>query len=141
MLLLLLLCGSRAFSTVAFRSHGVRLPFAGESSSPLLHARMLPPRAAAAPLLASALSPPVPQLEQLALLGPALTPIVGVISFCLLGMLPSGLKALISQSDRRKLHRRIFTGFTLGVLVSLWIFSGTWPFLSVFALSLGLRLP
>ena len=38
-------CGSRAFSTVAFRSHGVRLPFAGESSSPLLHARMLPPRA------------------------------------------------------------------------------------------------
>ena len=80
------------------------------------------------------LSPPIPQLEHLSLLRPALAPIVSVIGLCVLGMVPSGLKALVSQSGRQKLHRRVFTGCSLGVVVSLWIFSGTYAFLSIFAL-------
>ena len=48
-------------------------------------------------------------------------------------MIPSGFKALFSQSSRRKLHRRVFTGCALGLVVTLWIFSGTWAFLCSFA--------
>jgi len=62
----------------------------------------------------------------------ALLPILTVIGLCLVGMLPSGVLAL--QRNRPKLSRRVFTGCTLGVVVSLWIFSGTYGFLSVFAL-------
>ena len=73
------------------------------------------------------------------LLRPALLPVLWVVTGCLLGMVPSGLKAFwpVRSEEARakqKLHRRVFTGCTLGAVVSLWIFSGTWAFLSVFAL-------
>ena len=80
-----------------------------------------------------ATAPPIAPLADLSLLAPAIVPIISIISLCLLGMVPSGLKALFSTSDRRQLHRRVFTGCMLGVLVSLWIFSGTYAFLSIFA--------
>ena len=47
---------------------------------------------------------------------PALLPIIAVISLCLIGMVPSGALAL--QRQRPKLVRRVFTGCTLGVVVS-----------------------
>jgi len=51
---------------------------------------------------------------------------------------PSGYRSFVkyrdSSSPRRKLHRRVFTGCMLGAVVSTWIFSGTYAFLSVFAL-------
>jgi phosphatidate cytidylyltransferase len=68
-----------------------------------------------------------------ALLRPAMTPILTIVALCILGMVPSGFKAFLSQSSNRKLHRRVFTGCTLGAVVSMWIFSGTWSFLLVFA--------
>lgn len=64
----------------------------------------------------------------------ALMPILWIISVCAVAMVPSALKVLFSKSKRGTLHRRAFTGFTLGVLVSLWIFSGTYTFLSFFAI-------
>ena len=91
-----------------------------------------PPRAIA--ITPSPLSPAIPQLQNIALLQPALVPIVSIIGLCLLGMAASLPRALFSESERKKLHRRVFTGFFLGVAVSLWIFSGTWFFLSIFAM-------
>ena len=49
-------------------------------------------------------------------------------------MVPSGLKCLFSTSPRGKLHRRVFTGCSLGAVVTMWIFSGTYAFLATFAL-------
>ena len=63
---------------------------------------------------------------------PALLPIIAIVSLCLIGMVPSGVLAL--QQHRPKLVRRVFTGCTLGVVVSLWIFSSTYGFLITFAL-------
>jgi len=72
-------------------------------------------------------------------LRPALQPILFVIGGSLLGTVPSGVKAFWpvrseEAREKQKLMRRVFTGCMLGVIVSLWIFSGTWWFLSVFAL-------
>jgi len=72
-------------------------------------------------------------------LRPALRPILFIIGGSLLGTLPSGLKAfwpVRTEEARQKqlLMRRVFTGCMLGVTVSLWIFSGTWGYLSAFAL-------
>lgn len=64
---------------------------------------------------------------------PALLPIVEIIKWCLIGMIPTGCLALLSKKSK-ELHRRVFTGCTLGVVVSLWIFSSTYTFLTVFAL-------
>ena len=66
-------------------------------------------------------------------------PILSVIGLCLFFALPTGVKSLMPASTeaaikRRNLTRRVFTSLMLGVVVSLWIFSGTWGFLSVFAL-------
>mmetsp|Transcript_165084 Transcript_165084/g.292307 ORF Transcript_165084/g.292307 Transcript_165084/m.292307 type:complete len:464 (+) Transcript_165084:102-1493(+) len=63
---------------------------------------------------------------------PALLPIVAIIKWCLIGMIPTGALAVLSKKS--ELHRRVFTGCTLGVVVSLWIFSSTYTFLTVFAL-------
>lgn len=63
---------------------------------------------------------------------PALLPAIAVITLSLAGMVPSGLLSL--QRRHSKLLRRVFTGCALAVVVSLWIFSGTYTFLSVFAL-------
>ena len=65
-------------------------------------------------------------------LRPAVLPIVTVMALSFLGMIPSGFKALFATSDRKKLHRRVFTGCALGWLVSAWIFSGTYAFLGSF---------
>jgi len=59
---------------------------------------------------------------------------------CIIGLFPTGIKSLIARADdsgsrsRRKLWRRVFTGCSLGALVSMWIFSGTYAFLGVFAI-------
>eukprot|EP00322_Chrysochromulina_rotalis_P028327 CAMPEP_0115846940 /NCGR_PEP_ID=MMETSP0287-20121206/10119_1 /TAXON_ID=412157 /ORGANISM="Chrysochromulina rotalis, Strain UIO044" /LENGTH=339 /DNA_ID=CAMNT_0003300745 /DNA_START=254 /DNA_END=1273 /DNA_ORIENTATION=- len=62
-----------------------------------------------------------------------------VIGGSLLGTIPSSVKAFWpAQTDAARkskaLMRRIFTGCMLGVVVSLWIFSGTLGFLGAFAL-------
>jgi len=68
----------------------------------------------------------------------SLLPMVVVITSCVAGMVPSGYRSFVkyrdSSSPRRKLHRRVFTGCMLGAVVSTWIFSGTYAFLSVFVL-------
>ena len=71
------------------------------------------------------------------MLRPALEPIILVVVGSFLGMIPAAVHAfwpMSSDEARRKgkLGRRVFTGCMLGVLVSLWIFSGTWCFLSTF---------
>ena len=88
----------------------------------------------------------------------ALIPVISIIAMCMLGSAATALRILIAQkrmaaaavsvgrdasglgagekvdlSMSLKLWRRIFTGFTLGAVVSLWIFSGTRLFLSVLA--------
>ena len=75
----------------------------------------------------------------LPLMRPALQPIAFVIVGSFLGTIPSAIKAFWparteAARQRQQLMRRVFTGCMLGVVVSLWIFSGTWSFLSVFAL-------
>lgn len=58
-------------------------------------------------------------------------PILWVIGLSFLGAIPSGIRSVSSRPDRT-LARRVFTGCALGVVVSLWIFSGTWGFLAAF---------
>ncbi|KAL1507501.1 hypothetical protein AB1Y20_008336 [Prymnesium parvum] len=109
-----------------------------------LPARPLPRFAAAGPLLTA--SPPLALLPSPAaslslppaLLSRSMLPILTVVCLCFLFSLPSALSCLLPAPThearlRRKLSRRLFTGFTLGHLVSLWIFSGTAGFLCVFA--------
>lgn len=78
------------------------------------------------PTLQTFSSPSLPQI------GDSLLPIIAVIRWCLLGMIPAGILAL--QPKRSQMFRRVFTGCALGVVVSLWIFSGTYGFLTVFSL-------
>jgi len=97
----------------------------------LLLPQMLHPPARAAATVAAASAPVA--------IRPAMLPICAVVLLSFLGMLPSGFKAAMpvkseAGKSRKTLHRRVFTGCTLGVVVSLWIFSGTWGSLSVFAL-------
>lgn len=113
------------------RISGIQLRACSSSATGRLHYPALSPRPSHLPMMAA---PPIPQLSQLSSLQPALVPIVSVIGLCILGMVPSGLRVIFSTSSRRQLHRRVLTGCTLGALVSLWIFSGTWAFLSIFAL-------
>jgi len=65
-------------------------------------------------------------------------PPVLVVGICLLAMVPTGARAFLpvdtdELKSKRQLRRRVFTGCMLGATVSLWIFSGTWSFLAVFA--------
>ena len=119
-----------AFSAMHARTAAPHL-LASRGSPPAVSTALPAQRRPRLPVMGA--PPAIPQLTELALLQPALLPIVSIIAICLMGMVPSGLKVIFSTSSRRQLHRRVFTGFTLGVLVSLWIFSGTWAFLSVFA--------
>ena len=61
----------------------------------------------------------------------ALLPALTVVALCLVGLVPTGLRGF--WGPRLKLQRRIFTGCMMGILVTLWIFSGTWAFIGVFA--------
>jgi len=68
----------------------------------------------------------------------SIIPILSVIGLCLFFSVPTAIKSLmpaVTEADikARKLTRRVFTSLMLGVVVSLWIFSGTWGFLAVFA--------
>lgn len=145
--LLAQLQASRSFSLAELRqSVGLKAGFSPtvsgvQSALPRSHAhtsilrqRRAPPVAALAPGLA-AVAPAgltdfavsiVPRLR------PTLMPVLGVIVFCLIGMLPAGVLAL--QPKYSKLFRRVFTGCVLGIVVSLWIFSGLYCFLFVFSL-------
>ena len=69
----------------------------------------------------------------------AVLPVASVVTGCILGMIPFGIKSVLptptdEARKRRKLDRRVFTGCALGAVVSSWIFSGTYAFLAVFSL-------
>lgn len=64
----------------------------------------------------------------------AFLPIAGAIGGSALALLPAGFKLLAPASESQiSLRRRVFTGCALGVVVSSWIFSGSWAFLALFA--------
>jgi len=99
-----------------------------------------PPKAAAISAAAAAAASAAPAgVAIMPLLQPALRPILFVIAGSAIGMVPSAIKAFWpvrseAALQQQKLMRRVFTGCMLGVVVSLWIFSGTWCFLSLFGL-------
>lgn len=64
----------------------------------------------------------------------SMRPIIVTVALCAAAMLPTSVGAF-APGDRpmKKLWRRGFTGFSFAVFVSTWIFSGTYAFLSVFA--------
>jgi len=64
----------------------------------------------------------------------SLSPILTVVLLCILGMIPTGLRSLAPGESNKKLWRRVFTGCLLGVVVTMWIFSGTYAFLSAFVM-------
>ena len=112
---------------LASRPHASRVPIVG------LH------RMAATPLTAVLSTPLAPEVLAAQTALRSTMPIIAVIAMCLLAMIPTGVQSflLTATSDdarkRRKLRRRVFTSVTLGIVVSLWIFSGTFGFLAVFA--------
>ena len=99
-----------------------------------------PPKAAAGSTAAAAAAAAAPAgVAIMPLLQPALRPILFVIAGSAIGMVPSAIRAFWpvrseAALQQQKLMRRVFTGCMLGVVVSLWIFSGTWCFLSLFGL-------
>jgi len=115
-------------------------PITPRRSAAAAPSRPLPGRVAAAPKAQmELLSATASAAAATPFLRPALQPILFVIGGSLLGTVPSGVKAFWpvrseEAREKQKLMRRVFTGCMLGVIVSLWIFSGTWWFLSVFAL-------
>ena len=87
--------------------------------------------AAAAAAKTAKLSAATSLLPRSSALFGALLPALTVVALCLVGLVPTGLRGF--WGPRLKLQRRIFTGCMMGILVTLWIFSGTWAFIGVFA--------
>ena len=123
-------CAGLLHPQIALR-HGRPQPAARPARIQQLPKRVLLSRNAR--MVAPGISP-VGEMPQV--LYSALLPAVAVVSSCVAGMIPTGYNSFIKrQPDGRspKLTRRVFTGCLLGAVVSMWIFSGTYGFLSAFA--------
>ncbi len=85
-----------------------------------------------APTLSAALAPVATTATACPALARQLAPAATTVALCAVGMVPAALAMLLGR--RRKLWRRVFTGCSLGAVVTVWIFSGTYAFLATFAL-------
>ena len=84
----------------------------------------------AASQLARVARAPLPLPEQT--LVRTMLPIATIIGACAVLMVPCAIRSLMPKS--KKIWRRAFTGFSLAVVVSAWIFSGTPLFLATFVM-------